>query len=532
MKLRAKSLREEAFSAADLDHVDRRIRATVHPKQGDYVFDPASYLSLLTSRGAGKTTAGLMRLLRRALRTPKGNCLFIASTRDHARRLVWRDLKRLLNALGIVPVRWSEVSLTCELRNGAEISLFGADAHDDVERLRGITYHEVVVDEAASIKNDVMAYLLDDVIGPRMIGALTIMGTPGKVLLGLFYEVTRRGSPEHRAYADRDRPEYAGWIKTSSHTWNIRDGVAHRIAEMRVFWEKGLEKKLSKGWSDTNPTWLREYEGEWVGDDSMRVYAFHAHLTGEAARSRGVPDGTRWNEWDPQLDHRGFAILPADLKDVVYGIGVDLGFKDWMAIEVFAFSLTDPSRRLYHVHEVYQTKQYAKGIATLLIGGEPENLRHEKYGGIIGAIGQWPVRLVGDFAGQGGQLLKELALVYSITIEPADKPYKYKHNSIAETNSMMHEGQIWLLKGSAVAAEMTTLQWTVDAKERQVENKGQANHGCDATIYIRDAVAPLLPNAGGPPPPQKPRDPEADAERPTESAYGDADSMYDYDAVA
>lgn len=508
-------LRPQAYTPDEIAVVDRRIRATCHPKQADFVFDPSSYLSLLTGRGAGKTTAGLMRLLRRSISTVDANCLFIAATREAAKRLVWRDLRRLLEKLHL-RAKFSEATLTVELRNGARIMLFGADDRKDVNKLRGLTYHEVVVDETASISDSILAELLDDVIGPRMIGALALIGTPGKVLAGMFFDVTRPGSDQHRPWKDRDLAEYAEWIGWSSHAWTVRDGAAHGIAEMQIFLAKALEKKLQKGWSDTNPHWLREYEGQWVGDDSTLVYAFQPYK-----------DGRDWNVWDPERDRNGFAILPEAFTDWGFGIGVDVGFKDAMAIEVYAFAYSDPSRTLYHVFEVYRQRLYAKAIAQLLIG---DALDHDAYGGIIGAIG-WPVAMVGDFAGSGGALLTELSEVYGISITAADKPYKYKGNSIELTNSMLHEGQIKLLKDSGVATEMSTLQWVVDQYGKRTENKAQNNHGSDATLYLRDAIASLLPNAGalqdetrgkG----QRPRDADPPP-RQLEPERGDANSMYD-----
>lgn len=511
-------LRPKAYTADEIATVDRRIRATCHPKQTDFVFDPASYISLLTGRGAGKTTAELMRLLRRMVSTNDGNCLFIAATRQSAERLVWRDLKRLLSKLGI-RAKWSEATLTCELRNGARLMLFGADDRKDINKLRGITYHEVGVDETASIDPAILQELLDEVIGPRMIGALCLIGTPGKALEGLFYEVSRLAGTEHRPYKDRELPEYFGWLKWSSHAWTVEDGAAHGIAEMKVFLAKALELKAKNGWSDQNPVWLREYKGIWIGDDTTLVYSsYRPHLVGEDAIRRGVADGTEWNQWDPEKTSFGMAVLPAEIKDWGFGIGLDCGNKDAFAIEVFGWSYTHPSRTLYHLYEVYKTRLFAKIVAQLLIG---DDLDHNKYGGIIGALGAWPDVLVGDFDGAGGSLLTELGTVYGITVVPADKPYKYKNNSIELTNSFLHEGQMKILKGSNLATEMTTLQWVVDQFGRRSEKKSQANHGTDATIYLRDAVAPLLPSAAPPPPPPA----SDDLPRPRET-YGDADQMY------
>ena len=502
-------LKPKPYTADEADAVDRRIRATCHPLQEGFVFDPSRYCSLLTGRGAGKTTAQLMRFIRRMVRQADANCLFIAATRQSAERLIWRDLKRLLDKLRI-RASFSEATLTCELRNGARLMLFGCDDKRDINKLRGITYHEVGVDEVASINAELLRELIEEVIGPRMVGTLALIGTPGKVLEGKFYEATRPNGTDHRPYKDRELPEYAAWIGWSSHAWTVRDGAAHGIAAMQEFLAVALLLKQQNGWSDTNPVWLREYEGQWIADGSALVYAFRPH--DEA--------GAMFNIWDPPRDQHGIAVLPDGVTDWVYGIGVDIGWKDATAIEVFAFSPTH-SRTLYHVYEVYTSRMYAKALAEVLIGSA---LDHNKYGGIIGAIG-WPVAMVGDFARSGGSLLEELSKVYGISVTPADKPYAYKANSIELTNSMLYEGQIKLLKGSNIAREMTVLQWLVDQFGKRTENPNQDNHGSDALIYLRDAVASMLPSVS-PEPPAAPRA-DPDSPRRVEPTYGDANAMYD-----
>ncbi len=503
-----------AYTAEQIATAKARISRQCHPKQSEFVFDPARRISLLVGRGGGKTLAALFRLLLAMMAGCDRNVLYIAATRQSAERLVWRDLKRLVLALRLANVTFNESDLTCTFPNGSQLLLYGCDDRADVQKLRGVTFHQVVIDETASIKIELLLELLVEVIGPRAIGAIILMGTPGKRLEGLFYDATRPGSPEHRPYADRDLPEHAGWSKWSSHAWNITDGCEAGIPAMIELHAVQLDEKRRNGWSDTNPYWLREYMGQWAADDTQNVYAYHAHDA----------DGREWNQWSPQLSDRGFAILPATFKDWGYGIGIDVGYKDAFALEIFAFSYSDPARTLYHVHEVYRTRLYAQAIAKLLIG---EELNHDRYGGIVGIIG-WPDAIVGDFAGAGGALLTELQTVYGITIKPADKPYKYKDNAIELMNSDLHDGRIRILRGSALAAEMSTLQWVVDAQGKRAENKGQANHACDAALYIRNELAVFMPPAGTvaepPPPMQKLID---DDEIPKqEPEYGDADAMY------
>jgi hypothetical protein len=518
-----------SYTAEQANLIDKRIRKTAHPKQLDFCFDDAERISLLCGRGAGKTSAELMRMIRVMVRRDRANCIYIASTRDSAQRIAWADLKRIVAGLGLSGATWNESKLTLTLPNASKLYLFGADDMADIDKLRGVTWHEVAVDECASIKIEILAYLLDEVIGWRLAGAIVLLGTPGDRLDGLFYLASAPGTGEHRPYTDRHLPEYAGWLKWSSHAWSILDGVAAGIEAMIELNKTQLRLIAEKGWSLTNPIVLREREGKWASDNTLNVYIYRAY---------DETTGQEFNQWSPKKTPYGFAILPDHIKDWGYGIGFDLGHSDKFALEVFAFSYTHPSRRLWHVYEVYRGGMYANAIAKLLIG---EELNHDRYGGIFGQIG-WPDVMAGDYAGRGGSLFDELDKIYGIKIPAADKPYKYKDNEIQLMNSTLYEGQIVIMKGSALANEMSTLQWVTDAQNKRIENKAQANHASDATIYIRHGIAPLLPPAGGdssaPSPslsrggvvslPRLPR--EDDEVREARREYGDADSLYsEYD---
>jgi hypothetical protein len=509
--------RRSEYTADQIAAIDVRIARQCHPKQRDFVFDPAFWISLLCNRGAGKTIAAVLRLIRCLVAGSDRAALFIAETREEAERLAWRDLKRIVAALRLTGARFNESDLTLTLPNGSYLQLYGCDDKKDISKLRGVTWNEVIVDETASIKNALLEELLFEVVGPRAIGAIVLQGTPGKRKMGLFYEATGFALPSHRPYADRaTRPE-AQW---SSHRWRIEDGVAAGIEAMAKLHKKQQEDLARFGWGPDHPRRKREYEGEWAEDDTQFVYAYKPL----------ADDGGDWNQWDPKRDGHGFAILPKEFRDVGYGIGLDIGYKDAFALEIAAFSYTDPSRRLYHVYEVYRTRIYARELARLLLG---EDLKLDKPGGIIGAIG-WPAVMVGDFAGAGGALLDELKNVYGIIVKAVDKPYKYKDNSIELLNGEFIDGRQRILKGSALATELGNLQWSVDAYGKRIEDKGQANHGCDAWMYLRNEVAPLLPAASTPetaPPPKTAmqRYVEDDEIRPAQPTYGDADMMYSDD---
>lgn len=493
-------LRRRSFTADEIATVESRIRISTHGKQRDFIFDPARWISLLSGRGAGKTFAEMCRLILAMLRgdrtTGKGaNCLYVAKNREQARGIVWADFKDLIERLGFTSLaKVDEVRAEITLANGSWFKLLGFDERDEIEKARGKTWHEVAIDEAGSARSDLLARLIDEIIGPRLVGALVLFGTPGYLLEGSFYEATREGSSLHRPYAKRDEEAPDGWL-WSSHAWNVKDGADAGIAAIIELYEKQLEDKQRKGYSDSNPKWLRE-QGRWALDNTTTVYAYRAH------DEQGVIEFNQWTPPPRPTDSTRWARLPPgwDPKSWGYGISMDIGWKDAFALEAFAWSYTDPSRTMWHIGEFYKTKQATRAVARMLIG---EGLSASKPTGIIGELG-WPDLMVGDFSGQGDRFIEDMKVDYGILIKPVDKHPKFKDPAIEIVNADMFEGRFKIMKGSELAKELVTLQWVMDANGRRIENPHQPNHGCDGLLYFRVSVTPLLPAAAAaaPPPPQ------------------------------
>ena len=449
-----------------------------HPKQLGFVLDEGLRVCALVCRGAGKTTGGRARLVRRMLRTPKAKCLFIACTRQQAEDLMWAPLKDLLEKLG-VEATFNETKLRCTFKkNGATLRLVGADDKREIEKLRGLPFHEVGVDESASYPVQLLEHLIFRVLGPRLgdyNGTLWLIGTPSHVLDGPFYDATRPGSEINRPWEERDKPEYAGWNRWSFHTWSLQDG-APTVPAMARLWAAALVEKERNQWSNEHPVWRREYQGQWAADDTERVYKFRPHLD----------DGAEWNIWDPPRDPlTNFAVLPKGEANWEwhYSIGMDMGHSDPFALTVLAYAPADPTRKIYEVYEFNRRGMYARTIAELLIG---PGLNADKPGGILGVTG-WPDSMVADNSGLGGSLIDELANVYGIKIAVAEK--KAKFDNIELTNGDLIDGRIKLLKGGELAKQMGSLQWAIDEFGVLKEHKGQRNDQCDSFIYARREIA-------------------------------------------
>lgn len=485
--------------------VDRLINEC-HPEQRDFVLDDAFLIAALVGRGGGKTTGGDVRFMRRMLLTDEAKCLFVARTRQHAKSLIWDDTKKMFTRLGFVDgvdIVYNETDLVATLtRNGSSLRLVGADKMAYLEPLRGISWHEIGIDEGASHPDTIIAYLIDEVAGPRLLCALWMVGTAGKRLKGRFYEITRRGATESRLYRERDK--FPGWVKWSFHKWSLesaiestKDRPIKKLIEIR---EAQRRLIAANGWTDQTPAKRREIDAEWASDETITVYRYRVH--NEA--------GELWNQWDPErIGPMALAKLPDHLGNWVFAVAMDPGFSDPTAINAFAFSYDDPSHTIYHIFCSETPGLWPQLIANLLLG--PERKLDEP-GGLIGAIGVWPNIMVSDTAHQMSEaILAELLNNYKINIEPAKKGFHYKVGAIEVVNGELEAGRIKVLKDSELEDQLIDLQWDENRTGTQIERKGQPNHSADCLVYGRAALAVYISDGAAPPPPppSAPLDPRA-----------------------
>ena len=459
------------------ERATRKIIASLHPKQRQVSLDAGRRVNALVGRGGGKTTGARARLVMKALRLYKAKLVYVATTRQQAGELMWYPLKDLLDNLEI-KATFNETERKCTFDlTGATIRLVGADDKREIDKLRGQSFHEVQIDEAASYPPGLLEALLFRVVGPRLgdlDGCIVAFGTPGHVLSGPFYDATRPGSEQHRPFEERHLPEFDGWQRWSSHHWTLQDG-ARSIPAMGRLWAEALREKEANGWGDDNPIWMREYLGRWAADDTAAMFRYRAHV-----------DGAAFNQWDPErIGPHKIAKLPPG--EWLFGYGMDPGTRDPLAINVFAVNPADPERKVLHVFGFDRRDMYARTIAELLIGeaavgqvargeGVPDNIA-----GLFGATG-WPVEARADVAGQGEGLLNELANVYGIRFLAAQKRDKF--SNIEVVNGQLVDGRLMVLKGSKLEEQMSSLQWRPDEYGNLKEDKGARNDHTDSCLYI------------------------------------------------
>jgi len=258
-----------------------------------------------------------------------------------------------------------------------------------IEQLRGESYHEIGIDEAAFHQDRVLVQIIDSVIGPRLLGSLWMIGTPGPVPKGRFYELTRRGTKLARLWSERD--EHPGWRGCSLHKWTVASAIEKTrdrpIKDLLEIYEAQKQEILDKQWGPDNPARRRELDGEWAADATAQVYSYRIH--NEA--------GELWNQWDPPREGPlGIARLPlgpggVPFKFWCHVISMDPGWSDPTALNAFSFAIDDPTMKIYHRLCIEKKELYSQKIATILLGA---GLDKEKPAGVIGAIGSWPSSMV------------------------------------------------------------------------------------------------------------------------------------------
>ena len=431
------------------------IRARLFLQQLAFIDDPCRFKSLLCARRAGKTFCVACYMLLVCLLQSDAEVAFIAVTKTHSKRIIWKTLKQLDKRFDL-GIHFNNVELTATFPNGSMIGLHGAETEHDIEKFRGMAYALVVIDESASFPDQLLDYLYEEVLIPTLrdqLGTLVVAGTPGAVLAGTFYKATapeshqievRDGKRRVRArpFDRADHVEYQDTtFEWSFHTWAIADNTA--IPEM---WERTLDDKDRLGLTDDDPRWLREGLARWITDTSGFVIAYSPQKNG------WDPIPTKENPWGLPEGHEWHFVF-----------GVDLGYDDDFDIEVFAFSDSNP--HFFHV--------YGEASPGLTVTECQERIERA-----VKMFGQ-PMAIVCDSGGLGKQIIAEFKS-HGLTIEAAQK--QDKRDYIEIFNSDLRAGRCWIMSDSNLARQAQVAQW--DEKKRGVD-KRFADHAIDAAIYVR-----------------------------------------------
>lgn len=410
------------------------------------------------------------------LTKPWSNCLIVGLTLKSLKGIYWERVLPMFEQLYGVQTTKHHTEMKVRFANGSLLTFTGAETRGEIDKLRGQAFDLVVIDECKSFSPMVLDELVQDVFRRSLMdrkGTIMLIGTPGSILEGAFYEgtypgaVDKKGIPFSRTYDTpelywTENPKNHSW-RWSRHCWSVQDNSALPHA-----WEEALLDKEQEGWPDDHPTWLREYMGLWVSADDVYVYAYAGLVT-------KCPERVTWSK--PKRKPNESANkhgLPED-HDYRFVLGMDLGFEDDFALAIGAYSLSDG--KLYHVYDykckhqdVYQVADHVSRVV-------------EMFDNKIDAA-------VADASGLGKMVIETLNRRHGFQIQPAEKREKY--DFIELLNSDFHSGKVLIQEGSDLDMELRTLQWdlTKHTKAELVrtgrlkEHPALPNHLCDAWLYL------------------------------------------------
>lgn len=361
----------------------------------------------------------------------KFNCLYLAKTRDIAKRLMWNDIKKLCR-LYKDNVKINEADLSIYFHDtDAYIYLKGVPDSKGAEKLRGDKFKLIVIDEAQGFPT-YAKYLVEEVLRPSLFdlqGTLTLTGTPNESCAGFFY----------------DADNSSVW---KSHTWTFRNNKY--LIELALANNKALrsaddliaQELVESGKKIDDPSVQREYFGRWVASSSLNIYSYDPSI----------------NQPTKQL------ILDGETIRVV--LGIDTGFNDADAIVAIGFDKN--ARECYLLEEFKMPKQDITQLSEKIIYFK------NKYN---------PYKIVMDQGALGKKIAEEINNRHSLNIVPAIKTEKFSY--IKLLNADLTRGFIKIPKDSQLALEMRQLKFDEKLyKENKYKESDQFdNHLCDAFLY-------------------------------------------------
>ena len=434
-------------------------QAHSHPKQFELLKSKSQFKALLSCRRWGKTTYAILETILHSRRFPKSTIFYIVpDSKAHARRLFWRPFTQLNQQLGL-NLSFHETDKRITTPEGTDILLFGAHDKDAAVQLRGDQsgLSLAILDECKDF-GPYFEEVVEEAVIPALRdwgGTLVLQGSPGNVLDGLFYQVTRPDS----------ELEKEGWHvvrgQVSDNTFNKPEDRDERLIWSRYY------KKL--GITMDSPRFRREIQGEWCTDDSERVYLFDEarnHYDFNGGGPHGLPTGPNGeqHEWR-------------------FCLGLDLGERDANAFVVFAFAET--------CREIFVVEAYARSYMSIDEIYQKYRELEQKYDVFTFAVA--------DTYGYGRGIVTELQNRFQLPLEAADKG-KNKLGNIALMNNDLLSARLKVHKESPLAKEWLKLAKKIHPVTHKVlidhsDYGDAALYGWKASLHWASESIPLKPLA-------------------------------------
>lgn len=411
-------------------------------EQIDFINDKRPFKTAVCSRRSGKTIACAVDLINTALRNSKRVCLYITLSRNNAKKIIWGEILEINRRFNLNAIA-NETELSLTFPNASIIYLSGAKDKSEIEKFRGLPLTLCYLDESQSFRPHIQS-LVDDIISKALFdydGTLCLIGTPGPVPSGYFYDCAHSLEWSHHSWTMFQNP----WLQKKS-------GKTPQELVDRELKRKGITIE--------DPTIQRECFGKWCVDIDAIVFKYDRIKNDYTS----IPDLV--GKWE-------------------YVIGVDVGFDDADAIAVLGWN--EHIKKVYLFEEHVQAKQ---GITDLAIRIEALIKKYD------------PLKIVMDTGGLGKKIAEEIQMRYSLPIEAAEKSRKFEF--IELLNDAMRTSRFFAKKDSRFAQDCLLVEWDKDSVNPKVSDNYHSDI-TDAVLYaFRESLhwlaeaLPVKPKAGRP----------------------------------
>jgi hypothetical protein len=402
----------------------------LHEHQGKVANDTADNIAVLASRRAGKTEGSIYWLARDWRSHPGRKSLYIASTIGSAREIIW-DRLHDFDERWSIGIDFNESRLEARFPNGYTIHVTGCENKKQANRVaRGKRFVKVVIDELEIFEDSLIRYFIRSALKPTLMdfgGKLMLMGTPGTVLQGLWYEIT--GAHALRAANDNDDADEKT-LRIRSR-WSVHHFTA--LDNPYIGYPGGAAQFLrdqldENGWTEDDPEFVTEYRGLWVKDTNAFIYTFHP--------AKNLYDEE--DEWD----------TGGALRTV---IGVDLGDQDGCGFAVWQKRWDSDELRCVESYAAVNLEldELAAEIRKLMKRYKTHNIRV-------------------DSKGHGAITICKSLLNYGIPAEPAENNHR-KLPLIRDLKAALRSGKAKLhpLRCRQLIGQLKTMVWNEDRDSHQ-----------------------------------------------------------------
>jgi hypothetical protein len=279
------------------------------------------------SRRAGKTSAVILRTVKRSSERPGWRTLIIHHTRELGKQQVYETgepagpgqnpgIRELLKSHGIPEAHHDLTALNVRLANGSFVQVVGCDDAKDVGKKLGFRWNDIIIIETQEFDDAILERLVDKTILPTLIdrgGSLTLEGTPADVEEGVWFKLKTDSSLKEDGY----------------HHWTLLENpFIDRENIVKIYSKRGFTIDFANPLNNAIIV-QREIFGLQVVDPAKLTYEY---LTGR-------------NDWPvagpPLIDSPAWC----------YSIGVDVGGvdeeNDEDAIVVWGWLKNDPEHNIF-----------------------------------------------------------------------------------------------------------------------------------------------------------------------------------------